>query len=200
MAKQATEEAWNRAQTLVSETDGWTEEKRDSTAVLTSKNFEGCPINCFKVVGVVDTTPKQAVDLLWGWRKPEWQRFSPDVEEWEIVEEVDENTRVIRQVNKLSWPLSNRDMALASARVEGENDTHAIVFRSIEHEKVPVVSKNVRANVLLSCFVFSPAAEGKATLTRILHVDPAGNIPTSFVNASAKATHEVVASFNRLLK
>jgi len=56
--------------------------------------------------------------------------------EWEIVEEVDENTRVIRQVNKLSWPLSNRDMALASARVEGENDTHAIVFRSIEHEKV----------------------------------------------------------------
>lgn len=137
--------------------------------------------------------------------------------DWEIVDEVDENTRVVRQVNKLSWPLSNRDMALASGRVEA-NGTHALIFRSVEHEKVlasinstcvravgrvcvelsqrsygaiesadgdfglhqvPVVSKNVRANVLLSGFIFAPAGEGKSTLTRIIHVDPAGNIPSS---------------------
>jgi hypothetical protein len=55
--------------------------------------------------------------------------------EWEIVDEVDENTRVVRQVNKLSWPLSNRDMALASGRVESDG-THALVFRSVEHDKV----------------------------------------------------------------
>ena len=55
--------------------------------------------------------------------------------DWEIVDEVDENTRVVRQVNKLSWPLSNRDMALASGRVEADG-THALIFRSVEHEKV----------------------------------------------------------------
>jgi hypothetical protein len=49
--KQAIEEAWNRANTLASETEGWKEEKKDDVALLTSKNFEGCPVNCFKVVG-----------------------------------------------------------------------------------------------------------------------------------------------------
>ena len=197
--KQAIEEAWNRANTLASETEGWKEEKKDDVAFLTSKNFEGCPVNCFKVVGVVNATPKAAVDLLWGWRKEEWQRFAPDIEDWEIVDEVDENTRVVRQVNKLSWPLSNRDMALASGRVESDG-THALIFRSVEHDKVPVVSKNVRANVLLSGFVFAPEGDSKSTLTRIIHVDPAGNIPSSVVNVTAKATHEVIASFNKLLQ
>ena len=50
--------------------------------------------------------------------------------------------------------------------------------------QVPVVSKNVRANVLLSGFIFAPAGEGKSTLTRIIHVDPAGNIPSSVRPAS----------------
>merc|ERR1711879_862961 len=69
-----------------------------------------------------------------------------------------------------------------------------------EEKKVPVVSKNVRANVLLSGFIFAPAGEGKSTLTRIIHVDPAGNIPSSVVNVTAKATHEVISSFNKLLQ
>jgi hypothetical protein len=51
--KQAIEEAWNRANTLASETEGWKEEKKDDVALLTSKNFEGCPVNCFKVVGTL---------------------------------------------------------------------------------------------------------------------------------------------------
>ena len=94
------------------------------------------------------------------------------------------------------------------------------------------MSKNVRANVLLSGFIFAPAGEGKSTLTRIIHVDPAGNIPSSVrphsqlavaaipaftlrvrlvliltlrffvqvVNVTAKATHEVISSFNKLLQ
>jgi hypothetical protein len=51
MASQAVEDAWNRAQALATETEGWKEEKKDDVALLTSKNFEGCPVNCFKVVG-----------------------------------------------------------------------------------------------------------------------------------------------------
>jgi len=43
-------------------------------------NIKNIILLCGGALGVVDTTPKQAVDLLWGWRKPEWQRFSPDVE------------------------------------------------------------------------------------------------------------------------
>jgi len=49
--KEAVEQAWARAQVLAEETDGWKEEKRDDVAVLTSKLLEGCPVNCFKVVG-----------------------------------------------------------------------------------------------------------------------------------------------------
>jgi len=197
--KEAVEQAWARAQVLAEETDGWKEEKRDDVAVLTSKLLEGCPVNCFKVVGVVNASPKAVVDLLWSWGKAQWQSFAPDIEDWEIAEDVDENTRVLRQVNKLTWPLSNRDMSLACGRVHSENGTHALILRSVEHAKVPVVSKNVRANVLLSAFVFVPAGEGKSTLTRLVHVDPAGSIPSSVVNMTAKATHEVVACINKVL-
>jgi len=191
------QEAWALAKERKDETDGWQEEKKDDAATMWSKNFAANPINCFKVQGTIQAKPQQLADMMWGWRKEEWQRFAPDIDTWEIIEEVDDNTRILRQVNKLTWPLSNRDMCLAAGRIT-EGDTHALVFRSTINEKVPANSSNVRANVILSAFIFTPDGDN-TKLTRIIHVNPEGNIPTSVVNMNAKATHAVVQTFRQLV-
>ncbi len=78
--QQVLQEAFEKAKTLANDTEGWKEEKRDNVAVLTSKNFPECPINCFRVAGTVNASPEKAAELLWNWRKPEWQKFATDVE------------------------------------------------------------------------------------------------------------------------
>jgi hypothetical protein len=185
------------AKTLMKETDGWTVSKEEGNTVLSVKTCPGSSVNCARAVGPVKGKPEELIEKLWAFRKAEWQKWSDDVEEWNIIDEVDENTRVVYQVNKLPWPIWNRDACFAQAKGE-DSGVHYLISFSVEHEKAPRQDqKYVRASVIIGVYAFE--ADGDVTkATRIIHLDPAGNIPSSLVNSKTSSVFQVIEQLNSL--
>jgi len=176
---------------MINDQNGWTKLYAENDTEIFEKTIPGNSINCFKAVGMVDSTPEKLVDFLWSADESRWKTIDDTLVNWRIVEQLDSNHLIITQVNKLPWPLWSRDMVMVRAKFE-ENGTYYTCLRSVEHPKVPLDTANyVRANVLLSSFVFEPV-NGKTKLTRLLLIDPAGNIPSAVVNTNAKGSNSVI--------
>eukprot|EP01098_Paradermamoeba_levis_P007339 TRINITY_DN3026_c0_g1_i1.p1 TRINITY_DN3026_c0_g1~~TRINITY_DN3026_c0_g1_i1.p1 ORF type:complete len:198 (-),score=74.63 TRINITY_DN3026_c0_g1_i1:58-651(-) len=185
---------------LAGETEGWKVTKDGNGAVLSEKGVEGSALNMFRVVAVVPHPPKKVIDTLWSWGLAEWKEYDPDVKEWRVVQQIDDNTRVLYQVNSLPWPLWARDTCLTQARRE-KDGTFALLLKSTSHADAPEKPKDyVRAQVLTSAFIFAPEGADKTKFIRIVHVDPSGNIPSSVVNSSAKQLHEAPAKLSKFIK
>eukprot|EP01119_Soliformovum_irregulare_P001753 TRINITY_DN11536_c0_g1_i1.p2 TRINITY_DN11536_c0_g1~~TRINITY_DN11536_c0_g1_i1.p2 ORF type:complete len:219 (-),score=57.81 TRINITY_DN11536_c0_g1_i1:64-690(-) len=187
---------------LLQDETGWTKIAEDQGCVIFEKPMQGQPLNCYKAVGDVSAPPKKVLDVIWGAREDTWKKVDDSLEKWEIVEEVDENTSILSQVNKVQWPLWSRDLSMVRAKVE-EGPLSMVLFKSVDHPKIPRQDdKYVRANVIYSAYVFEPTAADaeKTKVTRILLVDPAGNIPTTFVNMSAKKTNSSILFLRNYLQ
>eukprot|EP01088_Endostelium_zonatum_P002996 TRINITY_DN1395_c0_g1_i1.p1 TRINITY_DN1395_c0_g1~~TRINITY_DN1395_c0_g1_i1.p1 ORF type:complete len:207 (-),score=47.14 TRINITY_DN1395_c0_g1_i1:65-685(-) len=192
--------AVTQAKEYAENASGWSVVNDKDGAVLDSKQIAGSDINAFRVKGNVRASPEKLIDLVWSWGESDWKKWASDIESWQVLETPNENTRIIHQVNKLSWPLWSRDVVFLCSRQSLDNGAKLLVLKSVENSKAPPQKdKYVRANILTSFFLFEPIEGGHSKVTRVLHVDPAGNIPTSVVNASAKATHGVIDSFNKLV-
>eukprot|EP01087_Luapelamoeba_hula_P001260 TRINITY_DN10_c0_g1_i1.p1 TRINITY_DN10_c0_g1~~TRINITY_DN10_c0_g1_i1.p1 ORF type:complete len:206 (-),score=36.84 TRINITY_DN10_c0_g1_i1:52-669(-) len=187
-----------KARALGAETSGWDARKEVGDSKLTTKAQEGSSFNIIRATGTVrGITPKALMDKVWAFGKPEWQKWSDDIEEWRVVETVDANTRVIHQVNKLTWPLWSRDAVLAQSRVT-EGDNEYLIMFSVDHEGAPVQEKKyVRATVSTSLFAFE-AAGSDTKVTRVVHLDPQGSIPSGLVNARSDAVLEIVQQLQDL--
>eukprot|EP01120_Amphizonella_sp_Union-15-10_P006088 TRINITY_DN1900_c0_g1_i1.p1 TRINITY_DN1900_c0_g1~~TRINITY_DN1900_c0_g1_i1.p1 ORF type:complete len:236 (-),score=50.51 TRINITY_DN1900_c0_g1_i1:44-664(-) len=191
------QEATKNALALVLENSGWTEKFKDGTTVGSSKAFPPSPIECYRVSGIVNASPSRLADIIWSRTKEDWQIVDDAVVEWEIKQQIDDNTRIVYQVNKLTWPLWSRDLVYVQSRAV-QGDTHVIAAKSIQYEPIPEYKdKYVRAELNVSAFVFAPGPEdGKTLASRIIHVDPAGSIPTAVVNATAKKVFKFIDSLN----
>ncbi|KAL6057197.1 hypothetical protein QOT17_015637 [Balamuthia mandrillaris] len=187
-------ENFKRVKEMVAETSGWTEEKNEGGAVLYSREVSGSPLRCYKVVSDINATPKELAELLYGFKFEEWNKMDSNVTAWRVVEEIDDKNKVIHQVNKLPWPLWARDVCIICSFVE-ENGTYYLVYVSVDHPQAPRDdSQYVRADLQLSGYVFAPSADGQGTtMTRVIHLDAAGNIPSSVINSSAKSLHGLPA-------
>ena len=194
------QDAIKEALAVAKETDGWKVSDESNGAKLDLKAVPGSSINAARVKGTVRASPEKLADLMFGWAEADWKKWSPDIESWGVVEQVSDDTRVVRQVNKLSWPLWNRETVFFVAKRKLEDGSYIIVVKSVDHDKAPKQDdKFVRAKILISFFLFEPIEGGHSNVTRVLHVDPAGNIPTAVINANIKSTHAVIESFNKLV-
>jgi len=153
----------------------------------------------YRVKGELNHPPKHVIETLWSWGESEWQACD-DIETWRKKADINDNLRIVYQVNKLPWPLWNRDFSLLMHRREDEG-RHFLLFCSVEHPDIPneEANKRQRAQVSISAFIMEPQGENKTKLTRILHVDPAGNIPKKIVNSHAKKVHDVIEDLNKKL-
>ena len=191
--------AIKNAQEYASGKEGWKVDIDKDGAVLESRAVTGSALNAYRVKGVVNATPQKCIDLLWGWGEADWKKWSPDIESWQVLETPSESTRIIHQVNKLTWPLWSRDVVILMTKQKLDNGAEVLILKSVENSKAPPqTDKYVRAQIITSFFLFEPVEGGKSQVTRALHVDPAGNIPTAVINASAKGTHAVIEQFNKL--
>jgi len=176
---------------MLTDQTGWTKLYSENETEVFEKAVQGCSINCFKAVGLVNATPDKLIDYIWSGDEARWKTIDDTLVNWRIVERLDDNHLIIAQVNKLPWPLWPRDMAMVRAKFE-ENGTQYVTLRSVECPKVPLDTVNyVRANVLISAFIFEPV-DGKSKVTRLILVDPAGNIPAAVVNTNAKGSNSVI--------
>eukprot|EP01090_Pellita_catalonica_P020376 TRINITY_DN7261_c0_g1_i1.p1 TRINITY_DN7261_c0_g1~~TRINITY_DN7261_c0_g1_i1.p1 ORF type:complete len:205 (+),score=44.73 TRINITY_DN7261_c0_g1_i1:52-666(+) len=199
--KKVADAAVEEAKKIAADSDGWNTEMGGAgePAILEAKKFEGSDLNCYRVKGTVDRPPKFYADKMWSWKSDEWKKFATDVEKWEIKKSDGDNDRVLYQINKLPWPIWNRDFGMVMSLREFDGN-YILVYKTIESDLTPKDEKNfVRGNVIVSFYLFEKGdKEGTTKVTRALHVDPAGNIPTKVINASAKSTFNVIKMLNDL--
>ena len=77
--------------------------------------------------------------------------------------------------------VTNREMLVARVIRKKDNKTYALTA-SVNDVNTPVKEGRVRA-VILSVWCLEAELEGQTTVTRILQLDPKGNIPTFVVNS-----------------
>lgn len=82
---------------------------------------------------------------------------------------------------KTPWPISPRDMSATLLREFGDNESY-IVMVSVEDERIPEISGNVRANLMISGWRMYKTDTGVG-VTYVTQIDLAGSIPTSFLKS-----------------
>eukprot|EP01087_Luapelamoeba_hula_P016862 TRINITY_DN522_c0_g1_i1.p1 TRINITY_DN522_c0_g1~~TRINITY_DN522_c0_g1_i1.p1 ORF type:complete len:205 (-),score=27.54 TRINITY_DN522_c0_g1_i1:101-715(-) len=187
--KQQNAAALARYKALMAEED-WTVSNTADNCVMSSKAISGEPINMFRATGhLKGRTAKQMSDLIKGFGEKEWKQVDSDVVEWQVVEQIPDGV-IIYQQNKLPWPLWHRTTVYSQCYYEEEGKTYVVAISCEHPDKPDEPAKFVRATINISVFEFVDE-EGGCQCTRLVHVNPAGNIPSSVVNSVASGLHRL---------
>eukprot|EP01097_Dermamoeba_algensis_P012055 TRINITY_DN960_c0_g1_i2.p1 TRINITY_DN960_c0_g1~~TRINITY_DN960_c0_g1_i2.p1 ORF type:complete len:173 (-),score=45.56 TRINITY_DN960_c0_g1_i2:108-626(-) len=153
----------------------------------------------FVVLVFLKASPKEVSDVLWGWNTADWKRMDENQQKWEIIDQVDADTRVIHVISKLPWPLWARDGVTVWRRKEVDGAIWHVITTA-DHPKAPLDEKNyVRAIVNFSAYIFEPVAEG-TRVTRLAQINPSGNIPSTLVNLQSSKMLGVIKHLGDALK
>lgn len=181
----------------------WTTVNDADGVVLEAKPRAGSEIKCYRVRGQVARQAKEVADAFWAWGKAEWQKLASDVQDFEVVVprlNDDADQRILYQRTALPWPLWHRDVCMFNWKVQDEEGVQYVLFKSVEHEKVPEKPKEyVRATVLIGGYAFMPDGESSCKVVRIVHLEPNGSIPAAIVNMKANDLHSQLKSLQKLL-
>lgn len=106
--------------------------------------------------------------------------FDPDCLTWQC-QQLSPTERCVYQVNKLTWPIWNRSFCTLFFKYERGEQT-IIGYTAMEHPDFPEKPKDdVRGKVSFTGNILTPV-DGKVKIQRIMHIDPAGSIPTALIN------------------
>jgi len=149
------------------------------------------PIELFKGRGPIpELTPLQARNTLWDFDTLKiWQMYDPDLAEWDVLGSVNEDVRIIWQVNKLGFPISNRELVLLQIRFDRDG-LSGIAYKSLPDDEVfAPESSHVRSTAIVNGFIFEED-NSKTYATRIIQIDPNGQLPSKVVNYFATGCYK----------
>jgi len=157
MANQYEQKAFeilSKAKNLLNEFD-WTTVSNVNSVLLQQKDFpEVCSTSCFRVSTHVKKPMNELVDNIRLSTEESEKQDDPDILEWSVVE-TGSNYRVIRQVNKMQWPIWDRESVYVENYLREAEDTIAVVAYSIDHKLLPVQSnKYVRPIIHMLVYRF----------------------------------------------
>lgn len=161
--------------------------------IIEKKMIEDSNIACFKSSGVINCKTDELIKYVWNIynTKDNIQAFDPDITEYEIVNNIKNNSRVCRQVNKLPWPMWSRESVYLQM-IKKDGDMSYIIMYSVDSDNVQEQpNKYVRSNVNISAYVFE-SCDSCTMMHRIAHIEPCGKIPSSLVNSYATKTASVI--------
>eukprot|EP01123_Difflugia_compressa_P013783 TRINITY_DN6619_c0_g1_i1.p1 TRINITY_DN6619_c0_g1~~TRINITY_DN6619_c0_g1_i1.p1 ORF type:complete len:142 (+),score=19.82 TRINITY_DN6619_c0_g1_i1:218-643(+) len=118
---------------------------------------------------------------------------------YEILQQINNNVKIVWQANSLPWPLWSRDAVMISIKHidynNTNNDAHNNVSYMITSTSVGIDGASLhpcdkkryeRSVVHINTFYFESLQGGKCRLTRLVNVDPVGSIPPTVVNTQAR--------------
>lgn len=110
----------------------------------------------------------------------------------DLVEEIDDRTKLIRIEMKGNMIVSNRDFTIIRKRFELSDGSLFVIQTSIDSDKMPK-TKAVRGEMILQGSIVRETSDSSCSIVNIAFVDPKGSIPSSFVNKMKSKQHEVFA-------
>eukprot|EP01089_Gocevia_fonbrunei_P015219 TRINITY_DN437_c0_g4_i2.p1 TRINITY_DN437_c0_g4~~TRINITY_DN437_c0_g4_i2.p1 ORF type:complete len:212 (+),score=54.00 TRINITY_DN437_c0_g4_i2:93-728(+) len=133
-------------------------------------------------------------DYMWNETAEAKKKDDETLLEHTVVVEPSNELRLLYQLYKLPWPISNRDALFYAAIKRDEKGARYHIGKSIPNQDVvKTPSGTVRAQVLTSAYVMQPLEGNKTLLTYVVQLDPKGSLPTALVNSSqGKSAKRVV--------
>ena len=184
----------DRVLQVVAQTTGW--EALDSQeGVSGGKIPAGESSLQVRVQTVINKTPEQIHAFLWDYtNKPKW---SDEIKEIRLVKQLGDHMRILYEHHGAPWPVSDRDLVLASRYVERPYGI-LIINKSIDIG-LPEVDGLVRADMVFGSMYLRRSGDSATELTLIGCMDPKGSIPNLIINNGAqKQITKVIALRNAL--
>ena len=196
--KEEAKAAFERVKTMLNE-DGWTPVEHKAAADIKAwkRSLPGKSVEVVKATGVVDgVQPGELNDKVFNQPYEEKKKADDSFIAEELLETVDDNSKILYQAYSAPWPVSNRDLVLLRSKWE-EDGVHYQVDISTKHASKPdPVGSNVRAD-LIGCYRYAPHDKGTEA-TYMVFMDPMGNIPGFVVNANVGKVPARVEAFRKM--
>ena len=156
--------------------------QKDGVAFKTCPNKAGHSINVFYGSKVINSTVEKIVDFCWNKTSFDIiKQFDPDCLSW-ACKDIGEQERIVYQLNKLGWPIWDRSFVTIWF-IAKRGDSTIIGYTGVVDPDFPEKPKDdVRGHVTFACLHLTPTADGKTFIQRLMHIDPAGSLPSSLVN------------------
>ena len=120
-----------------------------------------------------------------------------EIKEIRLVKQLGDHMRILYEHHGAPWPVSDRDLVLASRYVE-RPDGILIINKSIDIG-LPEVDGLVRADMVFGSMYLRRSGDSATELTLIGCMDPKGSIPNLIINNGAqKQITKVIALRNAL--
>jgi len=148
-------------------------------------NAEGTPIVSIKGEAVIDASQKELFDFFSDFYK--CTGVDPMLREGKIISDLG-NHHLIGYLSFYVAPMvSNRDFVIHGYDVILEDGTGLSIGRSVEVDKFPARSGQVRASINMSGYVYKPLENdpSKCLVQYVVNVDPKGWLPYWLVNLTA---------------
>eukprot|EP01105_Mastigella_eilhardi_P007631 TRINITY_DN1914_c0_g1_i2.p1 TRINITY_DN1914_c0_g1~~TRINITY_DN1914_c0_g1_i2.p1 ORF type:complete len:279 (-),score=72.76 TRINITY_DN1914_c0_g1_i2:96-932(-) len=120
--------------------------------------------------------------LIWNLDLGTWKEFTNGLADFQVLKEFTPDTKIIRAVADLPFPLSGRELVSLIHRERDEDGTITFCGCSVNYDGCPVNGKYVRAITLLAFAELTPVGEGKTRITGIAHADPKCWVPAWLLN------------------
>lgn len=122
------------------------------------------------------------------------------VKECEIVDSPDSETKFMKRRMQGNMLVSDRDLSVFLYTLDLTDGNQVVISFSEQHDSIPEVSGVVRANLIISLTQLTKIDENKTHVCSLIRLDPAGSIPTTFVNSSLAKQHEVYVKTKKIIE
>lgn len=165
---------------LIFSVSAWELKKEEDGIEVSVRPYPGSSVKEFRATVEIDsdfdTVLKKILDAS---SYPTWLEFCKEAK---VVEKINEKSFVAYSVNKLPFPLNNRDVVTTSKFEKGK-DNAKIDFEATP-DKLPMTEGLVRITVLKGFWILKTTAPNKTAVTYQVHTEPGGNVPAWAVNSA----------------
>jgi len=121
----------------------WTDYKVEKDVQMYTSYIDGFATTCLKRVMTINANVDKVTDFFMNFDNV--QKVDPKIIDFKVVEEIGKNTHLLWQLFEGNFFISNRDFSFMSHSVTLTDGSIYKVNYSVEHEKTPEISGNVRA-------------------------------------------------------
>jgi len=181
--------------------DSWITLNIKDDIITQKKNISGSSFVAYRSYSIINGNNEQPkigdmMNIIWNTYSNESniKNYDSAISKYD-VKNIDNNTRIAYQINKLPWPLWSRDVHYLQKRIISTFASYLLMY-SIDNSDIKN-KKCVRAIATISAYVFKPCGE-KCIMYRIAHIEPGGIIPPFLTDQYIEKTTMMIKYFKQI--
>ena len=179
--------------------NNWETMSIDDDIVSQRKYLPGSNIGAFRSYGFVNADVSTICNSIWNiyTHSDLIKQYDLDVIHYEIVSNINKNTRLCYQINQLPMPLWSRDLVYLQTYIVDKDISYILMYSVETNSRPKLPDKYVRAIIDISAYVIIPSNKG-CIVHRIGHIDPQGLIPSFIINQYVGKTAKIIKLLKKI--